>query len=330
MEYLIACSIFGSLVARNLSIMKFPHPIPVKEIAQKLGAKLIGNDALLVAGINEVHQVQEGDITFADVKKYFDKALNSKAGVIILNEKAKAPRGKAVLLCKDPFEAYNSLVLEHRPVIPLTGAVSDTAHIDPSAIIEPNVVIGPYVKIGKNSHIQANVTIAEHTIIGDNVIIQSGAVIGTDAFYFKKGPDGYKRWRSGGRVVIENNVEIGAGCTINKGVSGDTTIGEGSRLDCQVHVGHDVVIGKNCLIAAQTGISGNTVLGDEVVLYGQVGLAQNLHIGEKAVVYAKSGVSKDLEGGKSYFGYPAGEARTTYREMAALRHLPEFFAKYYK
>lgn len=310
--------------------MKFALPIPVAEIAEKIGAEVIGDATLLATGINEIHQVEAGDITFVDVKKYFAKSLNSAATIILLNEPAECPEGKALLLCKDPFEAYNNIVLEHRPFQPVTINISDTAEVDPSCIIEPNVIISHHVKIGRNCHIQANVTIGEHTIIGDNVVVQSGAIVGTDAFYFKKTDAGYQRWRSGGRVILENDVEIGAGCTINKGVSGDTIIGAGSKLDSQVHIGHDVVVGKNCLLAGQVGIGGNTVLGDWVVLFGQVGIAQNLKIGDKAVVLAKSGVSKDLEGGKTYFGYPATEAMTNYREMAALRHLPEFFSKYYK
>lgn len=310
--------------------MKFAQPIPVAELAKKIGAELIGDATLLATGINEIHKVEAGDITFVDVKKYFAKSLNSAATIILLNEPAECPPGKALLLCDNPFKAYNDLVLEHRPFRPVTVAISDTAEIDPSCVIEPNVIIGHHVKIGRNCHIQANVTIGEHTQIGDHVVVQSGAIIGTDAFYFKKTESGYERWRSGGRVVLEDNVEIGAGCTINKGVSGDTVIGAGSKLDSQVHIGHDAVIGKNCLLAGQVGIGGNTVLGDWVVLFGQVGIAQNLKIGDYAVVLAKSGVSKDLEGGKTYFGYPATEAMTNYREMAALRHLPEFFQKYYK
>lgn len=311
------------------AFMKFPQPIPVQEIARRIGAELIGDAGLLAGGINEIHQVQPGDITFVDVKKYFDKSLQSAASIVILNERVEAPRGKALLLCSDPFKAYNDLVLAFRPVQPMTQAISSSAEIDPSSVIEPNVVIGHHVRIGRNCHIQANVTVAEHTIIGDNVVIQSGAVIGTDAFYFKRTAEGFQRWRSGGRVIIENNVDIGAGCTINKGVSGDTVIGEGSKLDCQVHIGHDVVVGKRCLFAAQVGIGGNTVIGDEVIIYGQAGIAQNLQIGDKVMISAKSGVSKNLEAGKAYFGYPAGEARTIYRELAALRHLPEFFSNYY-
>jgi UDP-3-O-[3-hydroxymyristoyl] glucosamine N-acyltransferase len=310
--------------------MKFPNPIAIKEIAKKIGATIIGNDQLMASGINEIHQVEPGDITFVDVKKYFDKSLNSAATIIILNEPTSCPAGKALLLCDDPFEAYNSLVQAHRPFSPLTQPISDTVEIHPSAIIEPNVCIGNHVKIGANSYIQANATIAEHTIISERVVIQANAIIGTDAFYFKRTQEGYQHWRSGGRVLIEDDVIIGAGCTINKGVSGDTIIGEGTKLDCQVHIGHDVKIGKRCLLAAQVGVGGNTNIGDDVIIYGQVGIAQNLTIGNKVIISAKSGVSKNLEGGKAYFGYPANEARAAYKELAALRHLPEFFSNYYR
>lgn len=310
--------------------MKFPSPVPVTEIARLIKAELIGNDQLMATGINEIHQVEAGDITFVDVKKYFSKSLNSAATIIILNERVEAPAGKALLLCDDPFQAYDNLVRSYRPYEPLTQTIHPTAQIHASAVIEPNAIIGPHVVIGRDCYIMANTTIAEHTHISDRVVVQSGAIIGTEAFYFKKTEQGYQKWRSGGRVILEDDVDIGAGCTINKGVSGDTIIGAGTKLDGQVHIGHDVRIGKKCLFAAQVGIGGNTVVEDEVVMYGQVGIAQNLHIGAKAVILAKSGVSKNLEGGKVYFGYPAGEARATYRELAALRHLPEFFSTFYK
>lgn len=310
--------------------MNFPQPISVKELAISVGATIIGDESLEALGINEIHQVRKGDITFVDVPKYFNKALQSAATIILLNAKAKCPPGKALLLCEDPFKVYNDLVLSYRPYRPLTATISESAQIHPSTVIEPNAVIGPDVVIGRNCHIHANVTISEYTIIGDNVVIQPGTVIGTEAFYYKRGPNGYEKWRSGGRVIIEDNVDIGPGCTINKGVSGDTIIGMGTKLDSQVHIGHDVVIGKHCLLAGQTGVGGNTVIGNWVVLYGQVGVAQNLHIGDNAVVSAKAGVSKDLEGGKLYFGVPAADARVAYRELAALRHLPDFLANFYK
>ncbi len=307
--------------------MKFPQPIPIKTIAEKINAEIIGDDSLLATGINEIHKVEEGDITFVDVAKYFDKSLNSAATIILVNEQVDCPPGKALLLSKDPFNDYNNLILEHRPYESLSGAIHPTADIHPTAIIEPNVVVGPHVKIGAGSHIQANVVIAEHSIIGKNVLVQSGSVIGTEAFYFKKNETGYKKWRSGGRVILEDRVDIGACCTVNKGVSGDTVIGEGSKLDGQVHIGHGVVVGKNCLFAAQVGIGGKTIVGDNVILYGQVGIAQNLVIGDDTVILAKSGVSKSLEGGKTYFGAPAEEARKYYRMMAAMRKLPELLRR---
>ena len=311
--------------------MKFPKPIPVTELAQKIGAKLIGDNSLEAVGINEIHHANKGDIIFVDVKKYFEKSLSSDASIVILNEKAKCPPGKALLVCDNPFAAYNGLVKEYRPLVPQSAAIADTAEIDPTAVIEPNVIIGPHVKIGKHCHIQANVTIREYTEIGDYVVIQPGSVIGSDAFYFKRHADGkLEKFCSGGRVIIEDHVDIGPCCTICKGASADTVIGEGTKFDGQVHIGHEVVIGKNCMFAAQVGIAGNTKIGDNVILYGQVGIVQNLKIGDNVVVYGQAGVSKNLEPGKVFIGSPANEARTIYREMAALRHLPEFFSQYYK
>jgi UDP-3-O-[3-hydroxymyristoyl] glucosamine N-acyltransferase len=218
---------------------------------------------------------------------------------------------------------YNAIVGIHRPFTPLTQPIGNDTHIHPTAILEPGVVIADHVTIGAHSHVCANAFIGAYSVIGENVTIGPGSLVGPDAFYFKKHPDGsFEKWRSGGRVVIEDQVDIGAGCTISKGVSGDTVIGAGSKLDCQVHIGHGVVIGKNCLFAAQVGIGGKTVVEDNVVMYGQVGVAQALHIGKGAVISAKSGVSKSLEGGKVYFGIPADEAREKFRELVALRQLP--------
>lgn len=305
--------------------MDFPRPIPVLELALRFNAQIIGDETLSATGINEIHKVRPGDVAFSDVKKYFQKTLDSEATVLLLNAPVECPPGKAILIVENPFEVYDSLVREHRPFEPLTDAISGRAEIHPTAIIEPGVVIAANVRIGAHSYIQANAYIGEHTSIGEHCIIGPGALIGPDAFYFKKLPDGsFKKWRSGGRVIIENQVDIGAGCTIAKGVSGDTIIGEGSKLDCQIHIGHGAVIGKNCLFAGQVGIGGKTVIEDNVVLYGQVGVAQAVHIGKGALVSAKAGVSKDLEGGKAYFGVPADEARTKYRELAALRQLPDF------
>lgn len=310
--------------------MKFSQPIPVQEIAEMVQAELLGDDSLQVTGINEIHQVEPGDITFVDADKYYKKALESAADIILIDKRVACPEGKALLICDKPFQAYNDLVLRYRPLRPLTQSISETAVIHPTAVLEPNVVVGHHVRIGAHTHIQANVTIHEHTEIGESVLIQSGTVIGADAFYFKRQEDGFQKWRSCGRVLIEDHVDIGVACTICRGVSGDTIIGRGTKMDGQIHIGHDVRIGQHCLLAAQIGIAGNVVIGNWVTIYGQVGIVQNVTIGDRVVLLAKSGVSKDLEPGKTYFGAPAGEVRTMYREMAALRHLPEFLANYYR
>lgn len=298
-------------------------------MAERLNAsQIIGDDTLEATGINEIHKVQHGDVAFSDVKKYFAKTLSSAATVILLNEPADCPPGKVILVVEDPFEAYDSLIRAHRHFEPLTSAVSHRARIDPTAVIEPGVIIAAHVTIGAHTYVQANAYLGEYTQIGEHVTIGPGAIIGSDAFYFKKMPDGaFRKWRSGGRVVIHDHVDIGAGCTINKGVSGDTVIGAGSKLDCQIHIGHGAVIGKNCLLAAQVGIGGKTIVGDNVVMYGQVGVAQAIHIGAGAMISAKAGVSKSLEGGKVYFGIPAAEASVKYRELAALRQLPALLKK---
>jgi len=256
--------------------------------------------------------------------------LNSAASVILINNVVEPPSGKTLIVLDKPFEAYNKLVRQYRPFSPLNALISTTSLVHPSSIIEPNVILGNHVKIGKNCYIQSNVTIRDYTIIGDNVTIESGSIIGADAFYYKATQNGYKKWRSGGRTIIQDDVEIGAGCTICKGVSGDTIIGKGTKLDGQVHIGHGVVIGKSCLMAAQVGIGGKTIIGDHVILYGQVGVGAKLKIGDHVTVLGKSGVTKNLKANRNYFGYPAGEVKRMYRELAALRSLPNLLKAWYR
>ncbi len=306
--------------------MIFKIPIPIETIAEKINAVILSDtlraENRFVKGINEVHHVQAGDITFSDHPKYFQKALNSAADFIILNEKPETiPDGKIVLLHPQPFEAYNQLTQEAQPFQALKMAIDASAQIHPTVIIEPNVVIGADVLIGEGSRIGAGTVIYSGTNVGKNVSVGALCIIGSDAFYFKKNENSYTKWHSCGSVILKNNTDIGAGCTINKGVSSDTVIGEGTKLDCQVHIGHDTKIGKNCIIAAQTGISGNTVVEDDVVIYGQVGIGQNLHIGRGAILLGKSGVTKSVAAGEKVFGYPAQDTRTAYRELATLRGL---------
>ncbi|MFZ1749347.1 MAG: LpxD N-terminal domain-containing protein [Saprospiraceae bacterium] len=301
--------------------MVFKAPISLSSLANQYQLKIVGDPMIMATGINEIHKVQSGDITFVDVEKYYSKSLSSAATIIIINKEVEVPDGKVLLVCDDPFAVYNQIVWEHRPMRFLNADRGENIIIGTGTHIDSGAHIGHDVTIGKDCYIQPGVYIGDNTIIGDRVNIQAGALIGTDAFYFKKIGGQYHKWRSGGMVSIDDEVEVGAGCTINRGVSGVTIIGSGTKLDCQIHVGHGAVIGKNCLIAAQTGIAGKTIIGDNCVIYGQVGIAQNLVIGDNTIILAKSGVSKDLEGGKTYFGYPAGEAREKYREIAGIRIL---------
>ena len=307
--------------------MKFSSPQTLKDIASILDCEYKGDATFPVLGMNEIHVVTAGDIVFVDHPKYYDKALESDATIVLINKEVDCPEGKALLISDDPFRDFNTLTRHFRPFVSAGATIADSAIIGKDTIIQPNTFIGNNVTIGKNCLIHANVSIYDHTIIGDNVTIHSGTVLGADAFYYKKREEGFDKLLSGGRVVIKDNVDIGAACTIDKGVTGDTTIGEGTKIDNQVHVGHDTVIGSKVLIASQTGIAGCVIIEDEVTIWGQVGLTSGITIGAKAVISAQSGVSKSLEGGKSYFGTPAGAFREKYKEIANLRMVPELIEK---
>ncbi len=301
--------------------MNFKIAKSIQDIASKFNLKIKGDTGQLALGINEIHKVRKGDITFVDVEKYYSKSLNSEATIILINKDVECPEGKTLLITEDPFAIYNQMVWEERPMTYIHSERGENCSIGEGTVVEWGVIIGHDVTIGKGCHIQPGVFIGDGTIIGDNVEIQAGALIGSDAFYYKKINGQYHKWRSGGKVIIEDRAEVGAGCTISRGVSGETIIGEGTKLDCQVHIAHGAVIGKNCLIAAQCGVAGKTIIGDNCTIYGQVGIAQALHIGDNTVILAKSGVSKSLEGGKTYFGAPAQEARALYKEQVALKML---------
>ena len=307
--------------------MKFPKTYTLKEISQIIDAKFVGDGNFPVLGMNEIHVVEEGDIVFVDHPKYYDKALESKATIVLINKKVDCPEGKALLISDDPFRDFNKLTRFFHPFQSSNTSIAKTAEIGDGTTIQPNVFIGNHVKIGKNCVIHPNVSIYDRCVIGDNVTIHSGTVLGADAFYYKNRPEGFDKLLSGGRVIIEDNVDIGASCTIDRGVTGDTTIKEGSKLDNQIQVGHDTVIGKKCLIASHVGIAGCVVIEDEVTLWGQVGIISGITIGKKAVILAQSGISKSLEGGKTYFGSPAEEAREKLKQLAHVKKIPELFQK---
>jgi len=308
--------------------MKFPRPYSLSEIATLIKAEPVGAPDFEILGMNEIHVVEKGDIVFVDHPKYYKKALDSAATTVLINKKVDCPEGKTLLISDDPFGDFNKLTLHFKPFEPAASAISPTAQIGRGTVIQPNVFVGNHVTIGENCVIHPNVSIYDNCVIGNNVTIHAGTVLGADAFYYNNSRTGYyDKLLSGGRVVIEDYVDIGAGCTIDRGVTGDTTIKKGSKLDNQIQVGHDTVIGKNCLIASQCGIAGCVVIEDEVTLWGQVGVTSGATIGEKAVVLAQTGIAKSLKGGKTYFGSPAEEAREKLKQMANVRQIPSILEK---
>lgn len=301
--------------------MKFSVPQTLESIAQLIGAEPIGPSDFPITGLNEIHVVEPGDIVFVDHPKYYDKALQSAATIILINKEVDCPEGKALLVSVDPFKDFMKLIEHFRPFEAAGAHIAQTASIGEGTIIQPGAFIGNHVTIGNNCLIHSNVSIYDHAVIGNNVIIHANSVLGGDAFYYQKREGAYQQFTSCGRVVVHDNVHIGANCTIDKGVTGDTTIGKGSKLDNLVHVGHDTVIGENCLFASQVGIAGCVIIKNNVTLWGQVGVASDLTIEDNVVVFAQSGVGKDLASGKSYFGSPCEESRSKYREMHTLKRI---------
>jgi UDP-3-O-[3-hydroxymyristoyl] glucosamine N-acyltransferase len=303
--------------------MKFAKAQTIESIAKIIGAEFIGPDDFPVLGINEIHKVVPGDLVFVDHPKYYDKALNSAATVILINQKVDCPHGKALIYSDDPCRDFNILNKHFSPWTMVMDTVSSDAVVGEDSVVHPSVIIGKFVTIGARCIIHPGVVMYDNVHIGDDCIIHANTVLGSDAFYYKSRTFGREKMYTCGSVEIESHVEIGAGCTIDKGLTGDTRIGAGTKIDNHVHIGHDTVIGKNCLFAAQVGIAGCVHIEDEVILWGQVGVPSDVLIGKGAVVLGQSGVTKDLEGGKTYFGSPAEEVRTKYRELALIRKLPE-------
>jgi len=303
--------------------MRLTPPIKLSELADLIKAKIVGAPDHLVTGINEIHSVESGDLVFVDHEKYYEKALVSAATTILIDKEVSCPVGKTLLISEDPFTDYNFLTRHFSPFTPSEKALSDSASIGEGTVVMPNVFLGNSVVIGKNCVIHPNVCIYDNCVIGDNVVIHSGAVIGGDAFYFQKREGKYVKMHTCGRVVIGSDVEVGACATLDKGVSGDTKIGDGTKIDNHVHIGHDTIVGKSCLFAAHVGISGAVVIEDNVTLWGQAGIPSGVVIGAGAVVLAQSGVTKSLEGNKVYFGSPAGDNREKLRELALIRKLPK-------
>lgn len=307
--------------------MKFPRSFTLKEIADILQVSYVGDSSFPVTGMNEIHVVEPGDIVFVNHPKYYDKALNSAATTVLINKQVDCPEGKSLLISEDPFGDFNKLTNHFKPFKAADGSIAKSAKIGKGTVIQPNVFIGNNVEIGENCVIHPNVSIYDNCVIGNNVIIHAGTVLGADAFYYNKRDAKWDKFLSSGSIIIEDDVHIGAGCTIDRGVTNNTTIKKGTKLDNQIQVGHDTVIGERCLIASQCGIAGCVVIEDDVTLWGQIGVISGITIGEKVVVLAQSGIGRSLESGKTYFGSPAEEAREKMKEMAYQKQIPSILEK---
>lgn len=305
-------------------------PTPLKDIASIINASFIGDENHVITGFNEIHRVKKGDVLFVDHPKYYDKALKSAATTIIINKEVECPEGKALIIHPEPFTAFNKLTQHFQPKQYSNQTISNTAKIGKNTIIMPGCFIGNDVVIGDNCVLHPNVVVYDHCQIGNNAIIHAGTIIGSDGFYFKNRKTHFEQLQSCGRVVIKDNVSIGANCTLDRGVTADTIIGKGTIIDNLVHIAHDVMIGEMCLFAANVAIAGCCNIGNNVTMWGQVGVSSDITIGDCAVIQAQSGVAENIPSGKVYFGTPASEAKSKMKEVFAVKQLPSLIHKLYE
>lgn len=309
--------------------MKLPKPISVDELLSIVGGhiKVVGDSQRKIEGINEIHAVEPGDVTYVDHPKYYESVLKGNATFVFIDKEPEESYGKTLLVCEDPYTPYIALVRHYRHFEPQNACIHPSAQIGEGTVIQPGVFIGPEVRIGKNCIIHANVSIYDHSVIGDEVVIHSNSVIGADAFYFKHRTERWDKLDSCGSVVIGDRVEIGALCTIDKGVSSPTTIGEGCKFDNHIQVGHDTTIGKHCLVGCHSSIAGTTVIEDNCLIWAHSAINKGLVIRKGTTVLATSAVDKSTKEGSVVFGVPAIDANIKWRELASLRMLPAWMQK---
>lgn len=331
-----------------------PKSATLAEICSWTGAACSSEEIgrIVIQGVGPLDTAGPGDVTFLDNKKYLPVLAATKASAVLVKSAFadRVPEGVVALAVKDPYRAFATVSGRFYPAaLKLEGAwgetgVSPAAHVHPSARLEPGVtvepgavigaraeigtgtvigagaVIGHDVRIGRNCHVASQVTLI-HCLLGNRVIVHSGVRVGQDGFGFAMGPGGHQKVPQIGRVVIQDDVEIGANTTIDRGANRDTVIGEGTKIDNLVQIGHNVEMGRHCVIVSHVGISGSTKLGDFVVLAGQVGVAGHLEIGSGAQIGAKAGVMTDVPAGGRWVGAPAKPFMDAAREVAALARL---------
>jgi len=321
--------------------------LSVDEIARRIGGTVVGDGSVIINGLAGIEEAGAGEITFVANRKYLSNIETTKASAVIAGVDTESTGQSVLIHHKDPYFAFMQVVrIFHPPkkydpfvhptaVIAEDAEISNTAHIGPNVVIESGVrvgassavlagtFVGENASIGESCLIYPNVTIRDHSHIGDRVIIHSGTVIGADGFGFATKDGVHHKIEQIGLVRIEDDVEIGANCTIDRAALGETVIGAGSKIDNLVMIAHNVKIGRGCIIVSQVGISGSTKLGDYVVLAGQAGLVGHIELGDRVIVAAQSGVPKDIPAGTMVLGTPAREAMLQKRIEACIGKLPD-------
>ncbi len=327
-----------------------PAPLTLAEIAELTGAQPApGFDAALrIVDIAPLGAAAPDTISFLDNRRYTEAFTKSRAGACIVRPDVadRAPAGMSLLLDEQPHHCFARVARAFYPRSRVEPGIAPSAVIEPGASlgegcrVDAGAVIGPGSEIGARCHVGANAVIGagvvvgedcivgagaslSHCLVGDRVTIYPGARIGQDGFGFVSGPEGHLRIPQTGRVIVHDDVEIGANTTIDRGSGGDTVIGPGCMIDNLVQIGHNVQLGRGCVIVAQVGISGSTRLGDFVVCGGQVGLAGHLIIGDGAKLAARTGAIRDLAPGRDYGGMPAIPLRQWKRQTVALARLAQ-------
>jgi len=325
--------------------------LTLAEIAALVQGDLDGDGSIKIRDVAKIETANPGEITFLSNPKYAKYVELTKAAAILVPRDFPAI-DRPVILTQNPYFAFLKVLQTfHPPVVTVAEGIHPTAIVDATTqlgknirigagvvidkhcrigdevVIHPGVVIGPEVEIGHRTLIYSNVAIRERVRIGTNVIIHSGTVIGSDGFGFAREGQQYFKIPQVGTVIIEDDVEIGANCAIDRATLGATIIRRGAKLDNLIQVAHNVEIGENTVIAAQTGISGSTKIGKNVMIGGQVGFVGHIEIGDNTTIGAQSGVSKSLPANSIYFGYPARPMMQAKREEAALRRLPDLLKK---